>query len=134
VRENPPVIDEVPVEVKVSKLEDFCKSIEIYEGYYLGSRSQRNKNPGNLKFTSYTKSLGAVDKDSDNFCIFSSYAAGFNALKEFVIAAGENRLRDYKNCTIESFFKIYSDNSLSYANFVAFRLKVPISKKVANLI
>lgn len=114
-----PILVEPTPKPKVSKLNDFCKAIKSYEGYFPDSRSYRNKNPGNLKMTSLTASLGAIDKDQSNFCIFPDYATGWSALQSFVRLATENQLKDYHDATIFSFFKSYSDNSVRYANYVA---------------
>ena len=110
--------------IKVSKILGFCQAVKIHEGFFEGSRSQRNNNPGNLRFTSLTASLGATSKDLDNFAYFPSYEIGWNALLSFVKLAANNQLRDYKDCDILSFFKTYapaSDNNSTtrYAEFVA---------------
>lgn len=52
-------------------------AIQSQEGYYPGSRSYRNNNPGNLI---YAGQPGA-SRDADGFAVFSSYAAGDSALK-----------------------------------------------------
>jgi hypothetical protein len=52
-------------------------AIQEHEGYYSGSRSYRNNNPGNLR---YVGQLGA-SSDPDGFAVFGSYAAGLQALK-----------------------------------------------------
>ena len=79
----------------MQKLSAWAKAIERQEGYSQGTRSFRNKNPGNLRWTSYTKSLGAFGKDKDNFCIFRTYNDGFAALCQFLRDASWRQLRPY---------------------------------------
>ncbi len=128
---DPPVPQEID---STNLLVKFCQAIQEFEGYYPGSRSFRNCNPGNIKMSSYTKELGAIGADKDNFAIFKIYEDGFNALKQFVKDAGSDKLKLYHDCTIKSFFEVYSDNSLAYANFVAKKLNVNINEKVGSLI
>ena len=135
-----------------SKLGVFCDAIQDFEewvvpgGHYrngslavTGSKSYRNKNPGNIKFTSLLKSLGALHADSDGFSVFATYEDGMVALRVFVTMACKNELRDYKNKTIRTFFQVYSggdaDNILmNYAVAVAKALHVSIDYPISNLI
>ncbi len=54
-------------------INDLAKAHQIHEGWYPTSRSWRNNNPGNLR--------AGPPADSGGFTKFSSYAAGFAALK-----------------------------------------------------
>lgn len=112
----------------------FAEAIKTFEGWAPNLRSRRNLNPGNLKYTSYTKSLGAIDKDKDNFCIFKDYDAGFNALCQFIKDAGSDKLKSYHNATIKTFFEAYSDNSLIYAKYVAKQMGINIDTKISQII
>lgn len=144
--EIPPAPVVSPVEKGMTKLQTFAKAIQEFEGWYppdpdaknvypLGSLSWRNRNPGNLKYTSLTAELGATGKDQYNLCIFESYEKGFNALCSFIRMAGENKLSRYHDCSILSFFQNYAgENQKKYAKFVADKLKVSTNEKVANLI
>ena len=109
--------------IKVSKILGFCQSIKIHEGFFEGSRSQRGNNPGNLKYTKLTASLGATRADIDNFAYFPTYEIGWQALISFVKLAANNQLKNYKDCSILSFFKTYApsfeNDSIRYAEFVA---------------
>lgn len=98
----------VPPVIPVSKIQIWAKAIEKMEGYFVGSRSYKNNNPGNIKFTKYSQSLGATAYDKDNFCIFPTYDAGFKALCRFLIDACENRLTPYINKTLAEFTQIYA--------------------------
>ena len=66
-----------------SNLDGFVTAIQKHEGYYEGSRSYRNKNPGNLK---YIGQAGSIGKDSGGFAIFGSLEDGRNALKNDILA------------------------------------------------
>lgn len=137
--EPAPVVPVLPPPLKPSLLGKFAKAIEEYEGFYIGSRAYRNKNPGNLKYTSYTVFLGAIAKDNDNFCVFSDYAAGFKALCRLIEDAGNNRLKAYKDCDIRKFFNAYApvldkNEPDEYAGFVAKKLGVPIETKIKDLL
>ena len=134
----PVIIDPLPEpnKPKVSKLEEFAEAIKTFEGWYPGSRSYRNLNPGNLKYTSLVQSLGAIGQDEGGFAKFIAYGDGFNALCDFIKFASEDRLLLYKNCTIKSFFAVYSPdgNSLPYANFVAKKCEVPVETSLKTII
>ena len=110
--------------VKSLRLNAWALAIQQYEGYYQGSASFRNNNPGNLKYTRYTESLGATASSQNGFAIFPTYQVGFSALKQFLKDASSGVLPAYKGVTIIGFFEKYSPSSdgnepLAYANFVA---------------
>lgn len=121
-------------------LEKFCDAIQEFEGWNTTSRSFRNKNPGNLKYTSLTKELGAVSCDVNNYAIFKNEESGYNALNYFVRLACENKLKDYKsNMTIWQFFIVYApsrdnNNPLKYALFVAKETGLDINDKIIELL
>ena len=125
---NTPYIIETPVKPE-SLLIPFANAIKDMEGYFQGSRSYKNSNPGNLKYSSYTKSLGATGKDSGGFCIFPDYAKGFSALCQFITDAADDKLKLCKKCTISSFIAGYApssdgNNPKKYSIFIAQKLKV----------
>lgn len=130
----------MPIEnVRESKLEVFAKAIQEHEGWFNGSRSYRNNNPGNLKFTTYTKSLGAIGKDNLNFCKFADYKSGFSALCRFVQDASNNQLKSYHDCTIKTFFLSYApsydmNDPLAYAMAVAEKVGVKIDTRLSDII
>lgn len=130
----------------------FCLAIQDFEDYVLpggkykngnvatnGSPSWRNRNPGNLKWTPYTSSLGKCGKSFSNFCVFITYEVGFEALKQFVRDAAENKLKDYHDASILSFFSHYTAEDYAgarqaYANSVAQKLGVGLDYQINNLI
>ncbi len=123
-----------------AKLSQFAKAIQTHEGYFKGSRSFRNNNPANFRYTSYTKLLGAIDKDPQGFCIFPSYAVGFNALKVFLKDACSDQLKRYKGTmTLYEFFAVYApssdnNNPRHYAEFVAKYIGIPADTKINSFL
>lgn len=94
-----------------------ASAIQTFEGFYPGSRSYRNNNPGNLKFASQP---GAVAQDDKGFAVFDSYTSGWNAL----IALIYRRIQQHPTWTVLDFFMSYappSDNNPTqqYAQTVA---------------
>ncbi len=126
------------IEQSLNRIEIMAGAIQDFEVYKQGTRSFRNCSPGNLKMTYYTKSLGAIGQDKDNFAIFKTYEDGFNALCQFIKDAGNNKLLMYKDCTILSFFKVYAPSfenpTMNYARFVARRLGVEVDYKIKDLL
>lgn len=55
-----------------------ASTIQTIEGWFAGSVSQRNNNPGNLK---YAGQPGAIGADASGFAIFTSVDAGQQALQ-----------------------------------------------------
>ena len=127
----------------------WAEAIKQHEGWYVGSRSYRNFNPGNFRLTGYIKSLGAMPKGDDkNFAIFPTYAKGWEALLQFLRDARANQLVAYRAYakkkgrpgsmpTLEDFFNVYApsfeNDSARYAEVVAKSIGVPITTPI-NLI
>ena len=123
----PPVLvaESTPVKSKRKRLQLWAEAVQKHEGWFAGSRSQRNNNPGNLRYTPYTKSLGAVGQDEGRFCEFPDYGTGWSALVQFLTDAANNLLIPYKgNPTLLEFFSVYApssdnNNPRRYAEVVA---------------
>ena len=95
--------------VHISKIAAWAKAIEHQEGGTPTDRNIKNNNPGNLKFTPLTQSLGAQKADKDNFCIFPTYLQGLNALQTFLGMACRDQLIPYQSTmTIKEFTKVYA--------------------------
>ncbi|MGH9378744.1 MAG: hypothetical protein ACRD1I_08090 [Terriglobia bacterium] len=56
-------------------MEAVADAIMSFEGWYAGSRSNRNRNPGNLRNTSLPHTL-----DPDQYAVFKEFIGGYNAL------------------------------------------------------
>ena len=110
---------------KVSQalLETMARAIQNFEGWYPGSRSYRNNNPGNLKLAGQA---GATGADETGHAIFDSFASGWAALLSQLRIAFEGRSRVYTPAdTLYTFFGKYAEaNSISYARSVAAALGV----------
>lgn len=114
-------------------VEIMAKAIKEFEGWFEGSRSYRNNNPGNLKFASQP---GATGADDSGHAIFTSYQAGWDALKRQIRAAFTGVSHVYSvNDTFYSFFSKYAEgNSTQYAEFVAGRFGVSPNSKLGDLL
>lgn len=148
----PPILDPDlqpiihPIEPKRDLIKEFCLAIQEKEGFWKGSRSERNNNPGNVKWVGQ---LTAIGKDEQGFAKFQTYKDGFKHLYRVVenTCAGLSEVRG-KDYTILEFFagtlkKDYRDgyapkrdknNPLAYANFVANKLKILPTTKMKELL
>lgn len=119
----------------VSLIPTWAVAISKQEGDSVNSRSRLNGNPGNLKYSAYTKSLGATGKDANNFCKFVSWIAGMKALQQFLTDAANNALVPYKNCTLDQFTTIYAQPpNKNYVNGVAAYMNVAITIPIKELL
>ncbi len=62
-------------------LGSIADAVQKQEGFYPGSRSYRNNNPGNIKLGSFAKQFGATEADNQGHAIFPDYASGRAALE-----------------------------------------------------
>lgn len=101
-----------------------------------GTRAWRNNNCGNLRYVGQPSALGADEK---NFAVFSSYEAGFNALKQMIFNAATGKSKVYKpDMNLYDFFAVYApafeNNDRHYAETVAKALNVsPETFKISQL-
>lgn len=87
----------------MSFLSELALAHQRHEGYYPGSRSWRNNNPGNLR--------AGPPSDSGGFTIFKNYNTGFQALINDVKAkiTGKSKHIDYsRNPTFLTYIKVYA--------------------------
>jgi len=112
----------------------WAKAIQQFEGWFEGSLSQKNNNPGNLRAG---KGQIGVYK---NFAVFENYEAGFNALlNQLRVSATSNGPSYNSEMTLLEFFSVYApsaDNNhpRQYATFVAQKLRVGIDYKINKFI
>ncbi len=136
-----PAIPEDLLPVKADKPADFltafCLAIKQHEGWFQGSRSYTNNNPGNCRYSSvgYLPMYGHVGKDDKNFAVFRDYATGYLYLKNLV----KNKIQKHPAWTFYDFFNVYapaSDNNDSklYAEIVAKACGVPPTHNLFNLL
>ena len=114
-------------------IQTMALAIQDWEGWYEGSRSWRNNNPGNLK---YAGQPGAISKDEEGHAIFDSYQSGWNALIRQLEAAFFGTSKVYKpSFSLYEFFHVYAEaNSENYARAVAAALGVPPETTLAELL
>lgn len=92
-----------------------ASAIQTIEGWFPGSVSQSNNNPGNLK---YAGQPGAIGQDASGFAVFPTVAAGTQALDNQIALDASRGL------TIQQFAAKYapaqdSNNPASYAAQIA---------------
>jgi hypothetical protein len=118
---------------------DVARAIQNMEGwippkqnseYPNGSRSWRNKNPGNIEYTGTTDGATASD---GRFSIYPSYTVGFVALVQLLL----RRKVEHPEWTLLDLFMSYApptENDTSvYAAFVAKFIDADITIKLEEL-
>ena len=113
-----------------------CAAIQEHEGWYPGSCSFRNRNPGNLKYAVQKKAIG---KDDKGFARFATYEDGLQSLENMILNAARGNSSVYKSTmTLLQFFQKYApssdnNNPLRYAEVVAKRMGVPVNFTINGL-
>ena len=123
-------IIEEAIKTPESRIKDWAKAIEIYEGFFVGSRSYRNNNSGNIKNSDGT------------FFVFDTYQDGFDYLCDYLTRACKGEHPAYPKggeTTLQEFTNIYaplSDKNQPdiYCRFIANKLGVSIDTHIKNLI
>ena len=119
------------------KINQMCLSIQKHEGWYKGSRSWRNSNPGNLRFAGQRLAVG---KDHGNFCIFKTYEDGFTTLRNMITNAATGKSKVYAaSDSLYAFFAKYapaadSNQPREYAEIVARELAVSPTTQIKELL
>lgn len=123
----------------MNRIEDWAKAIQKHEGWFPGSASQRNNNPGNFRCSSLVMGEFGATKCVNNLAVFPTYEKGWEALKQFLIYACTDQLKSYKSTmTLLEFYGKYApssdnNNPLNYASAVAKDLGVGIDTKIKDL-
>ncbi len=109
-----------------------AQAILEFEGYFEGSISFKNKNPGNVKAAGQA---GIVSKDAFGHAIFATFEDGYKALYNQVWMMFSNTSHVYNSeMTLYDVFKHYAEgNSKEYAEFVAKRLDVTPETKLKDI-
>ena len=107
---------------KSSLIGSWADAIQKFEGWFAGSRSFRNNNPGNLRVA------GDLGVDASGYGVFSTYDLGRSALVSDLTA----KVQKYGGQTLAQVMQRYAPASdgndpLAYATYVAQRLGVGIS-------
>ncbi len=139
------VVDLLKETKPMNKLNVFAEAIKDHEGWYAGSRSYRQNNPGNLRYSPYQ--IGT----SGGYSVFKDYDMGWQALihqltivckgtsKAYSGRAKELGLTDSSELTIAQFFAIYApsvdnNNPDAYALSVAQNIGVSITTKMKEIV
>lgn len=112
-----------------------AEAIKAFEGFYPGSRAYRNNNPGNLKYTSWTRGQGATHADDKGFSVFPDYATGWKALLALLML----RRRQHPDWSILDLMMSYAPPSDgnptgAYAASVAKHVGGDINTKLGELV
>lgn len=123
---SPEIPDTSPKPPANNLINTMCLAIQKHEGWYRGSRSQRNNNPGNLV---YVGQPGATKESDGRFAVFATYEAGFEALKKMILNAATGKSKVYRpNMNLYEFFGVYApafeNNDRHYAETVAKAMNV----------
>jgi len=114
-------------------LEEWAEAIKIHEGWYPGSRSYRQNNPGNLRYSKFQTGTDG------GFSVFATYDDGFKALVYQLKLAVTGSSAVYKpTMTLLEFFQTYapsSDNNYpeTYAAAVAKKLGIKTSDIISDV-
>ena len=124
-------IDDVlpePAPPRVSRIPAFAEAIKTFEGWFPGSKSFTNHNPGNIKNPDGTFMKFATDED------------GMAYLCNYLTRACTGQHKAYKpDFTLKQFFSVYApaeDNNSPdrYASFVANRLNVSVLTEIKHFL
>ena len=119
---------EEAIKTPASRILEWAEAIKTFEGFYPGSKSHRNNNPGNIKNTNGT------------FLVFDTYQIGLDYLCRYLERACKGEHTAYKpDFSLLQFFEVYAPSNdgnspQNYARFVAQRLNVSIGIKIKELI
>ena len=156
VKESDAIIETPNEPTMPTFLDNFCIAMKKHEGWHepgepgypRGSRSYRNNNPGNTRFSraGYLPKYGTVKEDRSGvdehqagFAIFPTYALGYLYMQNLI-------LQKIKKHPEWSFYQFFGDekegwapasdgnNSKLYAEIVANRCGVPATTKLGTLL
>lgn len=135
----PPVVNPVNIEppapTPVSELRNWALGIQDGEGYPNCAGAQYN-NPGDIKYTTYARDIGATGRSTAGWAIFPSYEAGLSAVMQLCRDAATDKLQAYRSTmTLWDFVKVYADpvNDLAHDNYcdkILNRLTTKVDKNV----
>lgn len=92
-------------------LSELCLAFQMHEGWFPGSRSYRNRSPGNLRINASIAQIYGASSDAEGFAVFKNYDIGFRALADDVLAKIQGRSKhiDYaKNPTFLDMLRVYA--------------------------
>jgi hypothetical protein len=120
--------------MSITGLEAMADAGMHVEGWYPGSRSYRNRNPGNLR-----ASPVAHEMDPEGYCIFPSFLDGYIALlgEYRMKATGQNEHHIGPGSTLNELYDVYApradmNDPNRYADQVAQWLTVALKRPVTH--
>lgn len=98
--------------------DNIAQAIMRFEGYFQGSLSYKNNNPGNLKFAGQ---FNATGQDANGFAIFPTFQDGYNALITQIrrMLNGTSSLYPPTMTLVQAFNRYSTTSQNVYGNFVA---------------
>ncbi len=125
----PPVLSPTEPVKPVDKVKVFAKAQEQFEGYFMGSSSWRNRNPGNCKDM------------SGKFIRFATYEDGFAYLEDYIRRVASGKHKAYPKggkTTFMQYTHVYTADSepspTNYAVYLAKALSVPVDTTIDYLL
>ena len=126
-----------PIPTQSTFLSTFCTAIKEYEGWSPNTRSYRNNNPGNCRYSTqgYLAVYQPVQKDSEGFAVFKDYSTGWLYLQNLV----RGKITKNPSWDFNDFFASYApttdnNNPTAYAKFVAARCQADTAVKLSTLL
>jgi hypothetical protein len=109
------------------KIEEWALAIQEFEGYTPGSRSFRNKNPGNLR------------NKNGTFKVYATYNEGLADLIDYLTRACTGKHHAYKpEMTIRQFISVYAPDGPkvidNYTNFICKKLLITPETLIKTLV
>jgi len=103
--------------------DNIAQAIMEFEGYFVGSISYKNNNPGNLK---YAGQLNATGQDQFGHAIFPTFQDGYNALINQIrrMLNGTSSLYPSSETLTQAMNTYAAANGNQYAVFIAQRIGV----------
>ena len=115
----------------MTRLEALADAIKKQEGWYPFSRSWRNNNPGNLRYSHFQKGT------RNGYAYFSSFTAGWLGLywDLWLKCSGNSKTYLSPQYTLLDLINVWAPTSdgnkpREYANAIAKRLKIPTNTKL----
>ncbi|HKD66923.1 MAG TPA: hypothetical protein VKB84_08800 [Candidatus Binataceae bacterium] len=119
-----------------SAIEKWADSIQQFEGWSPGSKSYRNNNPGNLRYSHQANARN----DGNGFAKFETYEEGRRALIAMLTDAASGKSHIYKpTMSLTEFFRIYAPTADhnrpdNYAKTVADKVGVKPDTPISQLL
>lgn len=133
-----------------SKLDLWCAYAQKREGWFPGSTSYKNNNPGNLKYHGQSLAINTGPKDGSEFCVFKTYIDGYKTLYNMFLAdcSGQSTVHPETETIVQYYQGILKNgvyvngyapaddknDPLSYANGAAEAMAVNPDTQIKDLI